>query len=138
MLRSPCIVGLAIVMSSLAGCGDSSTPTYPVSGRVRLADGTAVETGVVEFSSADGTHTVRGEIDRKGHFSFAAVAGEHRAVVIQLIVTEDLPLHEHDHGPTLHPDFAHYRRSGLSFAVKPEGENDFDVVVQELDASRNL
>ena len=124
-----------IVVVAIAGCGESGVPTFPVSGHVLLEDGTPVQTGIVEFTSADGAHTARGEIDRDGHFEFSAVEGEHRAVVVQLIMTEDLPLHEHDHGPTVAPYFAHYRRSGLSFSVDPRRENNFDVVVLAIEDS---
>ena len=132
MLRLPLPVLLALLIA-VPGCGDSGPPMYDVSGTVKLDGGTPVQTGTVEFSSADGSHSARGAIDKEGRFSFATVPGEHKGVVIQLILTEDLPAHEHDHGPTVHPDFAHYRRSGLSFDVTPEGPNEFDIVVKAVE-----
>lgn len=128
MLRLPLLAALTLLLG-LSGCGDSGPPMYQVTGTVKLADGTLVQTGTVEFSSADGTHSARGDIGNDGRFSLTTVDGQHKVVVIQLILTEDLPLHEHEHGPTVHPNFAHYRRSGLSFDVKSDGLNDFDIVV---------
>lgn len=136
MRRLTLAICLLLPAALLTGCGDSGVPTYPVSGVVRLKDGTPVQTGQIEFTSADGSQTARSKIAKDGGFSMEAIAGEHRAVVIQLIVTEDLPLHKHDHGPTVHPDFAHYRRSGLSFTVKSAGENKLDVVVHEVEATK--
>jgi hypothetical protein len=137
MSRPITLIVFVIVAALCSGCGAPGIPEYPVSGRVRLEDGTPVQTGTVEFTSVSGDHTARGKIDHEGRFAFSTTEGEHLAVVIQLVLTEDLPLHEHDHGPTLDPDFAHYRRSGLRFTVDPEGENNFDVVVREINASRS-
>ena len=135
MFRSLRSAAFVAVVLALAGCGDSGVRTFPVTGRVRLADGTPVQTGIVEFTSADRVNTARGKIDRDGNFEFSAVEGDHLAVVIQRIMTEDLPLHKHDHGPTVDPDFAHYRRSGLSFHVDAEDENNFDVVVRAIEVA---
>lgn len=136
-MRRPAPVICILISAFFAtGCGDSDVPTFPVSGIVRLEDGTPVQTGQIELTSADGSVTARTKIGKDGGFSMEAIAGKHRAVIIQLIVTEDLPLHKHDHGPTVHPDFAHYRRSGLSFSVKSEGKNKLDVVVREVEASK--
>lgn len=124
-----------LLLTMLAGCSSSPVPVYPVTGQVMLADGTPVQTGTIEFTSADGVYTARGSIERDGRFSLTtfrendgAVAGEHRAVVVQVVSTEDLPLHDHHHGPTVDPKFGHYRRSGLSFTVQPQ-PNEFQVTV---------
>lgn len=122
-----------VVVTALAGCGDTGPPLYPVKGVVQLADGTPVETGTVEFTSEDGAHTARALIGKDGSFSLSTIAGAHKGVVLQLIMTEDLPLHEHDHGPTIHPDFSHYRRSGLSIDVDTDGDNEFALIVRAQD-----
>lgn len=107
---------------------------------VVLEDGTPLETGTVEFASDDGLHTARGKIQSDGSFRLTtfhkddgAVAGNHDAVVIQLVSTEDLPIHQHDHGPTIDPKFAHYDSADLSFTVKPDENNEFRIVVAEVD-----
>lgn len=132
MQRRVSVFTLAVI-AAMAGCGDSTPPMHVVSGTVKLADGTPVQTGTVEFSSEDGSQTARAAIDSDGRFTFSTTAGRHKCVVIQLILTEDLPMHQHDHGPTVHPDFSHYRRSGLSFDVTAEAENEFDIVVEAID-----
>lgn len=136
-MRNQLIAGLAALL--MVGCSETTIQTWPVSGRVVLADGTPVQTGTVEFSTEGGEYTARGSIEKDGSFRLStfnegdgAVAGEHLAVVVQLIVTEDLPIHKHDHGPTVDPRFAHYLRSGLQFTVRPDTNNEFEVVVEAV------
>ncbi len=133
------VPALLLVVAVASGCSSGSVPTWPVSGTVTLEDGTALQTGTVEFASEDGAHTARGVIQKDGSFRLStfkdgdgAVAGRHDAVVIQLISTEDLPLHEHEHGPTVDPRFGHYDSSGLEFTVKPDRENAFRIVVSAV------
>lgn len=128
-----------LIMTLACGCSDRQTPTWPVSGVVVLNDGTPVQTGTVEFASDDGVHTARGSIQQDGSFRLTtfqdgdgAVTGFHDAVVIQMISTEDLPIHQHDHGPTVDPRFGHYDRAGLRFEVTPETDNAFRIVVSEI------
>ena len=61
-----------------------------------------------------------------------AVPGTHDAVVVQLIVTEDLPLHQHDHGPTVDPKYAHYDRAGLHYIVSSDSENQISIQVDPV------
>lgn len=138
-MTRPAIVLLLVI---LAGCSDTEVATYPVTGIVQLRDGTPVETGTIEFTRDDGLHTARGDIGKDGRFSLTtfqkddgAVAGHHKAVVVQLISTEDLPAHKHNHGPTVDPVYGQYRRSGLEFTVVEDGENDFEVIVSEVKLS---
>ncbi len=140
MVRRTISALLIAALFCVAGCSDDGPATYPVTGTVQLKDGTVVETGIVEFTTSDGMYTARGDIDKIGRFSLStfseddgAVAGRHKAVVVQLISTEDLPLHEHDHGPTVDPKFGHYERSGLGYTVSADGENDFTVVVEAVE-----
>ncbi|MHC4877762.1 MAG: carboxypeptidase regulatory-like domain-containing protein [Planctomycetota bacterium] len=139
-MRISTAVSALLLLAGACGCSDSQVPTWPVSGKVVLEDGTPLETGTVEFASDDGIHTARGTVQSDGSFRLTtfrdgdgAVAGAHDVVVIQLISTEDLPMHQHDHGPTIDPRFAHYDRSGLRFTVKPEDDNEFRIVVAEVD-----
>jgi hypothetical protein len=129
-----------MLLIATCGCSGSPVATWPVSGKVVLEDGTPLKTGTVEFASVDGVHTARGSIQSDGSFRLTtfsdgdgAVAGTHDAVVIQLISTEDLPLHQHDHGPTIDPRFAHYDSAGLEFTVQAEQDNEFRIVVTAVD-----
>lgn len=132
------IVG-TIALLVATGCSSSEVPTIPVKGTVTLQDGTAVQTGTVEFNAIEGDWTARGTIQPDGTFYLStfsdgdgAVPGTHDAVVVQLIATEDLPLHQHDHGPTVDPKYAHYDRSGLQYTVKPDGENHITIQVDPV------
>ena len=139
-MRTSTALSAILLLTVACGCSDSQIPTWPVSGMVVLEDGTPLETGTVEFASDDGLHTARGKIQNDGSFRLTtfddgdgAVAGDHDAVVIQLVSTEDLPIHQHDHGPTIDPRFAHYDGAGLRFTVKPDQKNEFRIVVAEVD-----
>jgi hypothetical protein len=133
------IVGV-IALLATTGCSGSEVPTVPVKGTVTLRDGTVVETGTVEFNATEGDWTARGTIKPDGTFYLStftdgdgAVPGTHDAVVVQLIATEDLPLHQHDHGPTVDPRYAHYDRSGLQYSVTPDGENHITIQVDSVE-----
>lgn len=132
-------VSVSILLSLVViatGCSSNDIPTYPVEGIVTLDDGTPVQTGTVEFNSLDQNLTARGSIQSDGTFRLTtfkdgdgAVAGAHDAVVVQLISTEDLSLHEHDHGPTIDPKFAHYDSAGLRFTVHTDRTNSIRVLL---------
>ena len=115
-LRMVALVSLTI----LVGCSGNGIATYPVEGIVTLEDGTPWQTGTVEFNSTEHDLTASGRIQSDGTFRLTtykagdgAVSGDHDAVVVQLISTEDLPLHDHDHGPTIDPKYSHYDSAGL-------------------------
>ena len=134
------IVGTIALLAAI-GCSSSEVPTVPVKGTVALRDGTVVETGTVEFNATEGDWTARGTIKPDGTFYLStftdgdgAVPGTHDAVVVQLIATEDLPLHQHDHGPTVDPKYAHYDHSGLHYIVKPDGENQINIQVDPVES----
>lgn len=133
------IVGTIALLAEI-GCSGSEAPTVPVKGTVTLRDGTAVQTGTVEFNATEGDWTARGTIQPDGTFYLStftdgdgAVPGTHDAVVVQLIATEDLPLHQHDHGPTVDPKYAHYDRSGLQYFVSSDSENQISVQLDPVE-----
>jgi hypothetical protein len=128
-----------VVMTT--GCSGNGIATYPVEGIVVLEDGTPVQTGTVEFNSLQQDLTARGKIQPDGTFRLTtfkdgdgAVPGIHDAVVVQLISTEDLPLHEHDHGPTIAPKYSHYDSAGLRFTVHDDRTNSLKVVLRKVTA----
>lgn len=134
------IAGMMVLLA-VTGCSDTTVPTVPVRGQVTLQDGTVIQTGTVEFNAIEGDWTARGTIQPDGTFYLStftdgdgAVPGVHDAVVVQLIATEDLPLHKHDHGPTIDPKFAHYDRSGLHYTVEPGQENQISIQVDAIQA----
>lgn len=133
-------VAVLAVVTSIVGCSGNGIPTFPVEGTVVLEDGTPVQTGTVEFNSTERDLTARGRIEADGTFTLTtfkegdgAVAGVHDAVVVQLISTEDLPLHDHSHGPTIDPVYSHYDSAGLRFTVHDDRTNSIRIVLTAVD-----
>ncbi len=132
----------ALVLSFvfLPGCGNDRPPTYPVSGRVIFSDGSPVRTGFIELQSDEHSLNARGTIARDGSFRLTtfepndgAVAGSHRAVIVQFLAQENLPAIPHDHGKPVSLKHADYGTSGLTFEVDPSQRNiTWEVVVEEL------
>ena len=121
------------------GCGPSGEPTYPVTGKVLLADGQPVQFGTIEFNPVSGGPVATGAIAKDGSYRLTtstpndgAVAGKHQVIIVQIIQTDDLPLHEHDHGPTIALKYANYRDSDLEFVVSTDKRNEFTIEVEEL------
>lgn len=125
-----------LCLAVLVGCSGNGIATYPVEGIVTLEDGTPLQTGTVEFNSLEHDLTASGSIQSDGTFRLTtykagdgAVSGDHDAVVVQLISTEDLPLHDHDHGPTIDPKYSHYDSAGLRFTVHDDRTNAVKIVL---------
>jgi hypothetical protein len=97
---------VALVLSGalLLGCGESRTPTYPVSGIVEFGDLTPVRSGVVEFIPTVPGPSARGKIDSQGHFVLGtfsendgAIAGRHQVIVVQHVTGGAIPPADHVH-----------------------------------------
>ena len=135
---------LALVGLLGPGCAPSHPPAYPVSGLVRFEDGTPVRTGVVELESVELSVNARGEIRRDGSFQLTtwstndgAVAGKHRAVVVQPFAYAGLsgaePQDHHEHetstAPRVAPEMGQYETSQLEVTVQPQPLNEVVIVV---------
>ncbi len=121
-----------------AGCGEVQPKTYPVSGTVAFSDGSIVRTGMVELESADHNVTSSGRIQQDGSFvlgtfatSDGAVAGPHRAIVVQMIVNEGLVRHSVDHGAPVDALYGSYNTSPLKVQISPDQTNVIDLVVEK-------
>ena len=86
---------LTVLIVSAVGCSSDQTPTYPVSGRVVFENGNPVRHGTIELTSAEHGTTATGRIDHDGGFMLGtytandgAAAGDHSAIVVQMIVAE--------------------------------------------------
>jgi hypothetical protein len=125
-------VATALALLAVAGCGGGGPKTYPVRGRVVLADGDIKElaNGHVEFM-LENDQTVRadGKIQPDGSFTMqtqqqgkllhGAVEGKYLARIIP-------PEDEDGDGrkrrpPPIHPRFLDFKTSGLSFPVPTSG-----------------
>lgn len=129
MLTSACLL--------LTGCGESRVATYPVKGKVRFANGAPVRTGIVEFGSEDQQVTASGKIQTDGTFILGtyaaddgAAAGEHKVIVMQLIINDGLIKHVHDHGGAVDPMFASYQTTTLKAVVEAKESNEIELIVE--------
>ena len=131
-------IALVNLLALTVGCGSDRVPTYPVSGRVQFADGDPVRVGTIELESLDFGTTATGRIREDGSFVLGtytptdgAAAGAHRAIVVQIIVSDGTFQHTRDHGRPVPRRYGNYETSSLSVTVTPQPAND---VVIELSA----
>jgi len=125
-------VGLLAALLLFAGCADDGRPPrYPVSGTLKLKDGTSLEDVTVLFRSIDGDQTARARVLTDGTFRLTtfdkydgAVAGAHRVQV--------MPMRNPDGSFVIpvHPKYLNYIKSKLQYEVKPEEDNHFDIVIE--------
>jgi hypothetical protein len=125
------------VLSIILGCRGGRS-VCPVSGHVQASDGRRPTFGTVEFRADAGGRIASGRISHDGSFRLStfgdgdgAVAGRHRAIIVQVVNTEHLPLEQHHHVLDVHPRYARYETSGLAFTIEPGGENYLEIVVDE-------
>jgi len=130
----------ALLIVCLPGCGSDRVPTYPVKGRVEFADGKPVRTGTIELESKDFGTTASGTIQEDGSFILGtytsndgAAAGAHRAIVVQIIISDGIIKHTKDHGRAVPPKFADYNTSTLTTTIAPTPENNIVVTLPEAD-----
>lgn len=129
MSRAPRRVGIATLAAALAGFagGCSGRDNVPVRGRVVWEDdtpATELAGGAVEFESADGRRSARGEIASDATFALSSAKpgdgvplGDYRAVVVPPPPPGEQPVRIID------KQFMSYRTSGLTYTVGPE-KND--------------
>lgn len=133
--------GMFSVIAAVAlvvGCNRSDRlPTYAVSGRVILPDGSPVGPGTIIFESHEHAMAARGTIHPDGSFTLGtyeeddgAVAGLHTATVIPAAPDDFDPDTQPYAPPPIDQRYMHPDTSGLEFEVKEQGPNRIDVVVQ--------
>lgn len=126
----------AVALFLFLGCQPSDRlPTYPVEGRVVLADGSPLDggdDGAVIWESVEHGISATGAIDAEGRFTLTtyepgdgAVAGKHR-VAISPPTPEGDP-DERINRPTIHPKFRDLDASGLEATIEPTGLNEITV-----------
>lgn len=132
-----------LCLSMLVGCGESRVSTYPVSGTIVFDDGSPVRTGTVELSSVDHKLTATGKIGDDGSFILGtynsndgACAGNHRVIVMQMIINDGTVKHSKDHGQAVDPIFAAYNTSPLNVSVNRENGNTLKLTVTARDPRR--
>ncbi|MCR9295267.1 MAG: carboxypeptidase regulatory-like domain-containing protein [bacterium] len=129
-------IGLTLCVVCSVGCSRQPR-TYPVAGRVQFPAGSPVMVGVVEFQSLEHGLNARGDIQRDGTFQLTtfepndgAVAGEHKCVVLQMVVGENISGHRPSKLGVVHPRYASYSTSGLTAQVNDNGDNSIVLEVE--------
>ena len=135
-------VAWPVMLLLFVGCSSKQFDTHPVRGKVTLRDGTPVKRGRVEFYEPGLDVTAYGNLKEDGSFVIGtesaadgAVAGEHRVVVVQFIMSsgagvapsESSP--RGDHGVHIDPKYADYDASGLAVSVVAGEDNYVEIVV---------
>lgn len=125
------------LLGAVVGCGGDRS-IQPVRGHVQASDGRRATFGMVELMAEPGGQVASGVIEEDGSFRLTtvhdgdgAVARRHRAIVVQVVNTEHIPLEEHHHVLDVHPRHARYDTSGLTFTIEPGKQNYLEIVVDE-------
>lgn len=97
---------------------------------VQFSSGIPVRHGKVELESMEHGITATGTIQHDGSFALGtytaddgAVAGDHRAIVVQIVVADGSFLHSVDHGKPVPVLYADYGRSPLRMTVSDSQPN---------------
>ena len=126
---------LSLGLVFVFGCGGPEI--LPVEGQVVFTDGELVRTGRIEYNAVDGPYRAMGEIEDAGRFELVTAegdqglpAGEYEIIVVQLVITEDLSLADHDHGRAVPRKYADYFTSGLRTVVSEANSTQQEIVVE--------
>lgn len=113
------VCGLAVALAAAVSVG-CSPGGVPISGQVLFDDGEPVRSGRIEFRHRETRHRGMGTIDDQGQYDLADMdggrsfrPGTYDVIVVQMIITRDLTLQQHDHGRPVPRSFADYDTSGL-------------------------
>ena len=106
------------------GCGG---PVGPTTGVVHFEDGTPVKSGSVELRRLSDKERFSSRIAPDGTFrpadkdsNVGLPPGNYDAVVVQIVLTEDLAAEDHTHGRTVPRRYADYYTSDLKVQVNPD------------------
>lgn len=139
-------IAFSLLVVSIVGCSEGNV--FPVSGKIIFADGSPVDTGIIEFRHNTEHINARAKIEKDGKFKLStfeefdgAVVGNHKAIIVQHIMAEvEAPTERHDNqghaAASKHLNhrrvdkkFSSYDTSPLEFQVESDQENDFVVEV---------
>ena len=128
---------LLTAVGTLPGCDDGRVQTVPVNGVVRFADGEPVRTGTIEFESQVHGTTSASRIGQEGEFSLTtyvaddgAPVGEHKVIVVQLVIDDGTVQHAVDHGRGVPPKFRSYDTTPLRETVSEAGDEGILIVLE--------
>ncbi|XZE44319.1 hypothetical protein SH467x_003920 [Pirellulaceae bacterium SH467] len=139
-----CFIAMIAASSGfVAGC-NRGPAIAKASGMVVFEDGTPVKVGTIETKHAEleGVQA-RGSIREDGTFVLGTVeeadgaaVGEHRCVVVQFVMTEDVPGFKPSTEGVVNPAHASYATSGLTIQVPEEGTSTLKLVVRGVRSGR--
>lgn len=121
------------------GCDSNPFRVYRVNGKVIFEDDSPAQFGIIEFrSDTDPPITARGKINQDGTFrvrasgsSWGLTEGKHRAIIIQVVGNpRGQPKIAHHHGLEVADKYRTYDTSDIEIEIKPNNENDFNIVVE--------
>lgn len=127
-------LGLLMLLTLVLGCDSGRVSTYPVRGHVQFADGDPVRVGTIELESLEFGTNATGRIQEDGSFVLGtyeptdgAAEGEHRVIVVQIIVNDGTLRHTKDHGRPVSRQYGSYSTSDLVATVEPRPDNQIVV-----------
>ena len=112
---------LVVASSLLVGCGGS---TVPVSGTVKLKNGTPLKAGEIEFTKEGEGLAAVGQIDESGKFSLHTYGDNDGAPVGKYTVTII------NADPTINEVYLQHGTTPLKYEV-PSGGATFDIEVEQ-------
>jgi ribosomal protein S12 len=128
---------LLLAISFAMGCSDGRLKTYPVRGKAVFKDGSPVKVGTVECKSTSHGVQATGAIQQDGTFTLTtyrendgAVAGEHHCVLVQFVMTENIPNYRPSTLGVVNKKYNTYASSDLSMTVDPNKSNEIELVVE--------
>lgn len=137
VLRASLLVVFTVIST---GCSDRLR-TYPVQGKVQFKTGGAVHVGTIELKSLEHAIQARGEINKGGDFTLTtyeegdgAVAGTHKCVIVQFVMTEDVTSHRPSTIGVIDRKYAQYSTSDLQVTIDPDAETN--QILLEVDGYR--
>lgn len=116
-----------------AGC---SSQIVPSAGTVEFDDGEPVRSGSIEFRATSNGARYSSRISPDGGFELTDADGRNRidpgdydVIVVQIVLTEDLSIEEHQHGHTVPRRYADYYTSDLKYSVAADQTGPIRIVV---------
>jgi hypothetical protein len=129
-------LALAMLTTTLAGCGSGDRKTYRAGGRVVFQDGSPMPSGKIELSPMGKVNSASGKsppnpagvIENDGTFQLTtykpfdgALPGRYRVIVQEL--QYETKMGQPPPKPTIDPRYTRYDTSGLEVEIKEEVNN---------------
>ena len=125
-----------LILSLALLCAGCSSQTLPSAGTVSFDDGEPVRSGSIEFRAlSDGTR-YSSRIGAGGEFELTGSDGNkgidpgvYEVIVLQIVLTEDLAIEQHQHGHTVPRRYADYYTSDLKYTIAENQTGPIEITV---------